>query len=102
MFCSWSSVLGVNPGSCEDLVKLLKEVSGEKKLKKLTFSLIYSFMWTIWKARIGLVFRKERPDFKLMFDDFCVASFNWVKSRSRMSIDWSTWCISPISTLYSS
>lgn len=102
LFGNWSSVLPNKPKSGVDLISLLNDGLRDKKAKKLRLSLVYSLIWSIWIARNGAVFRNQKFSIKHLLDDTCVCSFNWVNARASLLLDWTIWCMSPISALYAS
>lgn len=84
------------PLSRMDFKSMLKDFKGNKARCRLFRSIAYGGTWAIWIERNARLFRKERKSVLVVFDDFCLLLFNYVKDRSNCaSLDWHQWCIDP-------
>ncbi|KAL4580934.1 hypothetical protein LXL04_017140 [Taraxacum kok-saghyz] len=95
-FHGWSRLISDIPKDYSSLAIELQAGNMEKKTRKLRTAMVYTVLWMIWKARNELTFKKKRVYPMHTADEIQLASYNWIKNRSRFKwLNWFQWCTCP-------
>ena len=70
------------------------------KKRKIFLSIIYGFLWTMWKARNNKIFNKVCGSKSVLVDNVISLVFSWMKHRGNFkNCNWLNWCCNPFNIL---
>ena len=91
-FRDWSGILN----SFFHLVDEVKNRNADKKSLKFGLALSYMVLWTVWKMRNNMVFKKRKVIPMNTADAIQLDSYNWIKLRANCGwIRWQFRCVKP-------
>ena len=77
----WCKIPHTNFNSVRDIVNFAGEWGTCPRKRKIMVAIVFGFIWSIWRARNGKIFKKLCVPSNKVVEDVITLAFSWVRYR---------------------